>query len=656
MMDPVATRTRRPARLRRLVAEVRPDARAIDVSPGPLALLVGSIWFGLVTGLIELGLTLALKPFYDEALGFFRGNRHVLWIVPLVNLAVFATCGLLLGLVARRRPRRALRLASFVLVFLACLTLLLTIRGLYVAACLILAGGLAFRVAPWLRTHLPMLRTLVGLSLPGLVVAVAALVGISIGREAWAERRALASLPAATPGTPNVLLIVLDTVRADHLSVYGYERETTPNLARLAAQGVRFERARSTAPWTLPSHASLFTGRWPHELSASLRGPLDGRYPTLAERLRDQGFVTAGFVANTTYCSAETGLNRGCVHYEDHILSALEILRGSALGRRVLDKVVTSAQKLGAAAGLGPWLAPGNGKEFKDAATINRDFLTWLSGPDVQRRPFFAFLNYFDAHHPYVLPEGFDQHFGLRPESHADNLILHRWWTLDKRHLPPRHVALARDAYDDCLAYLDEQLGRLFAELGRRGVLDHTLVIVTADHGEHLGEHELYGHASSLYGPEVHVPLLMVAPSGVPAGATVAAPVSLRDLPATVTDLLGLGAESPFPGTSLARYWDTAAPEGPAAEPVLSEVDEPVKGPANDGRSPVFRGAMKALTTDEAVYIRNGDGREELFDLATDPQETRNLAGSAEAGPILQRFRTDLGQLLRGHEGPRRSR
>src|SRR3954451_11861221 len=121
-MDPAATRTHRPARLRRLVAEVQPAARAIDAPPGPLALVVASIWFGLVTGLLELGLTLALKPFYDEALGFFRGNRHILSSVPLVNLAVFAACALLLGLVAWRRPRRALRLASFVLGFLACLT------------------------------------------------------------------------------------------------------------------------------------------------------------------------------------------------------------------------------------------------------------------------------------------------------------------------------------------------------------------------------------------------------------------------------------------------------------------------------------------------------------------------------------------------------
>ena len=254
-----------------------------------------------------------------------------------------------------------------------------------------------------------------------------------------------------------------------------------------------------------------------------------------------------------------------------------------------------------------------------------------------------------------MLPEGVDRHFGLRPESHADDLTLHRWWSLDKRRLPPRDVALARDAYDDCIAYLDAQLGRLFAELDRRGVLARTLVIVTADHGEHLGEHELFGHASSLYAAEVHVPLVIVGPAGVPAGRVVREPVSLRDLPATVVDLLGDSPKDPFPGTSLARCWDPAAAGRPSAGPVLSEVDAPAKGPANGGRSPVFRGPMKSLTAGEMVYIRNGDGREELYDLATDPQETRDLAGSPAAEAVLEGFRDDLERLLRGGAGADRS-
>jgi arylsulfatase A-like enzyme len=645
MMKGVATQgRRRHARLRRLIVE---GSHAPTRQISPPALVAVALWAGLATGLLELVLTLALKPLRDPSPGFFRGNRHILWMIPTVNLTIFAATGLVLGMLARKRPRPVAHLAAFIFPFFGSLALLLAIRGLHPIACAALAGGLAFQLGSRMIKGAPRLRTLVVLSLPVLTLAVATLVALTWGREAWNEHRALASLPPAPAGAPNVLLIVLDTVRADHLSPYGYARDTAPNLAKLAHRGVLFERARSTASWTLPSHASLFTGRWPHELSAGALGPLDGTHRTLAETLQAEGYVTAGFVANTVYCSAEAGLSRGFIHYEDHILSPRAILRSSALGLRVIDGVISAAQKLAASVGLGDWLGPSNGKPFKDAATVNRQFLDWLDGRG--DRPFFAFLNFFDAHDPYVLPSGYDRHFGLRPETHADRMMLNRWWWLGKRRLVPRDIALARDAYDDCIAYLDEQLGRLLADLERRGILANTLVIVTADHGEHFGEHELFGHGGSLYAPEVHVPLLIAGPTGTPPGTRVPKPVSLRDIPATVADLLGLEERSPFPGTSLACRWDPGGGTvARAAGPTLSEVDNPLKiQHANGGRSPVFRGPMKALASDDLVYIRNGDGREELYDLAADPQELNDLAGSAAASTLLERFRRELEQLSR---------
>ena len=119
-------------------------------------------------------------------------------------------------------------------------------------------------------------------------------------------------------------MIVWDTVRADHLSLHGYGRPTTPNLERLAARGVRFNLAFSTSSWTLPSHASLFTGRWPHELRVDWTVPLGNDFPTLAEYLGAQGYDTAGFAANVDYCSRETGLARGFVHYEDYPINLHE--------------------------------------------------------------------------------------------------------------------------------------------------------------------------------------------------------------------------------------------------------------------------------------------------------------------------------------------
>lgn len=632
---------RRPARLRRLIPQAAP---APGGAPSPATLAALAVWAGMATGLIELGLTLALKPFYDPSPGFFRGSRHILWMIPAVNLLVFTAAGLGLAALARWRPAHAGRAAAPLLCFLSALTALLTIRGLYPIGAVALAGGLAYRAGPWLTARGGQVTRLARASLPAFAVASAALFALTYGRERWEEGRAMAALPPPAPGAPNVLLIVLDTVRADHLTPYGYERDTAPNLAGLARRGVCFEKARSTASWTLPSHASLFTGRWPHELSAGALGPLDGKDRTLAETMKAEGYATAGFAANTVYCSVESGLARGFIHYEDHILTARAILRSSALGRRLLDGVVAAALDVATAAGLEPWIGPaGNGKPFKDAATIREQFLGWLDrNPG---RPFFAFLNLFDAHDPYMVPAGFHRHFGLKPETHADRLLLNRWWGLGKLRLKPRDVALARDAYDDCIAYMDEQIGKLLGDLRRRGALDNTVVIVTADHGEQFGEHALYGHGGSLYGPEVHVPLLVAGPIAAAPGTRVAEPVSLRDLPATIADLAGANGRDPFPGASLAPRWagrEGGAPSGP----ILSEVDNPMKiKHANGGRSPVFRGPMKALAADQFVYIRNGDGREELYDVAADPQELRDLSGSPDLRATLERFRTGLDRL-----------
>ena len=156
---------------------------------------------------------------------------------------------------------------------------------------------------------------------------------VTIGVHAVAEHRALARLPAPPSGAANVLLIVMDTVRAESLSLYGYHRDTTPQLARWAQAGA----CDSTGPlapscWTFPSHCTLFTGRWPYQLDSLHRLVLDPTVPTLAEFLAARGYLTAGFAANTSYCSYETGLDRGFAHYEDYVLSPRNILATTAPG------------------------------------------------------------------------------------------------------------------------------------------------------------------------------------------------------------------------------------------------------------------------------------------------------------------------------------
>jgi arylsulfatase A-like enzyme len=611
---------------------------------GPLSALAISLWFGLATGLSELGLTLVQKPLHDPSPGFFRMNRQIVWTIPTFNLALFGLVGLLLALTVKVRPLRSVRLCAGTLGMLSIATLLLSCRRLHPLACLILASGLDYRVIVRIERDLSSFRRLVRWSLPPLAAGMITLVCCSLGVQMLREREAIASLapvPANGPNAPNVLLVVLDTVRADRLSPYGYGRDTTPNLARLARKGIKFTQARSTASWTLPSHASMMTGRWPHQNSARLHGPLDESHPTLARFLADNGYATAGFVANTTYCGAETGLARGFAHYEDHDLSLMGIVRTSALGQRVLWKgLVTGSGWAG-----GRLLA----EPHKDASRIGGELLAWVDRRD--RRPFFAFLNFIDAHSPYVPPSGFERHFGVKPETPADIVTLDRWFTLDKQALPARDLQLASDAYDDCLAYLDEQLGRLFDGLDRRDLLENTLVVITADHGESFGEHGLFCHASSLYDPEIHVPLIAILPGGDHADAVVDAPVSLRDLPATITGLIGLGETSPFPGRSLARHWDRAAPG--EAEPTLAEIDGPPTSTPNLGRSPAIRGPMKALVLGRDVYIRSGEGIEELYDLAADPAQSRNLIDAPAVHPRLGTLRDTLDRLTSDDSRPR---
>jgi arylsulfatase A-like enzyme len=230
---------------------------------------------------------------------------------------------------------------------------------------------------------------------------------------------------------------------------------------------------------------------------------------------------------------------------------------------------------------------------------------------------------------------------------------MRRWTGLEKTSFSPRDVRMAVDLYDDCVSYLDRRLGVLLDELGRRGVLDDTLVIVTADHGEHLGDHLLFFHGCSLYRQVVQVPLVIVNSKRVTAARVVAEPVSLRDVPATIIDLLGIAPEAPFTGRSLARLWSGESGETRrSGEPLLMETDNPIIL-LNQGREPAARGPMKALVAGGMHYIRTGDGREELYSLKADPQERLNLSGAPAAREILARYRASLATMVRG---PRRRR
>lgn len=618
----------------------QPEAGPSGLEPRQILLLAA--WFGVVTGLLEL-LQLAVRNQLSGSvwLGVLRMNRHFGWMIPVSNVVIFLAAGLVGGVIARHAPRAGRWMAIRVLGFLCSLALLSTVRGLHPIATFSLSAAIGHVLARIAEARPSLARRAIARSLPTLLLVDIGLAVACSASPSSGNRDSTAAAVAMTGGNrPNVLLIVLDTVRAESLSVHGYGRDTAPNLARLADRGVLFEQARATAPWTFPSHATMFTGRWPHELKVGENRPLDSSFPTIAERLSALGYRTGGFVANTFFCNSWYGLGRGFDRYEDFYdddvaVSWIETLRCASLGQRLLDVVGVSTA---------------DHRVRKDAARVNRDFLDWLDRNHGQ--PYFAFLNYFDAHSPYLLPQGEKRRLGTPEPDEAGLAILRTWEERPKQNVSDHETRLVRDAYDECIAYLDEQLGRLFEQLDRRGSLDNTLVILTSDHGEELGEHGLYGHGKSLYGQETHVPLIVVPPRRNGSRLRVDVPVSLRDIPATILDVLAASDRTPFPGTSLAGHWTERPASAAASSPAFSEVSLRLGASRNPNRPPAWRGPMQAVVADRRSYIRNADGSEQLHDLHADPREERSLADAPAERDVLVRLRTLLNSILMPKPAP----
>jgi arylsulfatase A-like enzyme len=627
--------------------ETGADSRSLPTAPATILLV--ATWIGLTAGFVDLGLLLLKKRLIGDP--FYRLGDQFRWITPAAVAVVILMPGMVLALFARLRRGRvslgtSVGLLSFVGFLDMCSRLPLELWSSF-----LLSAGLAVQCARLVGARRERFLGLVRRTSLPLIGVLSAIMLLSLGSRAVLEYRETAALPVPLANTRNVLLIVWDTVRAGNLSLYGYGRRTSPNLERLATRGVRFDQAFATAPWTLPSHSSLFTGRWPHELTADWLVPLDKSHTTLAQYLAAHGYDTAGFVANLDYCGRETGLSRGFAHYEDYPIELWDVFtRYIGIGSRIdlLTPASVINRQLRNLWGDAYDVIPRSKEHAKDARAVDRSFLAWLSWQRKRHRPFFAFLNYNDTHSPYEVPDRSIPAFGLRPISYLDRLTMKSWDTLDKLKVSMAHVQMAKDIYDDGIYYLDRRLGALIDELEARRVLDDTLVIVTSDHGEHLGDHRLFFHGCSLYRQLLGVPLLIVDPKGgAPAGRHVIEPVSLRDIPATVVDILGLAHDAPFPGRSLARSWGRhERPQDASLEPLLMETGKPPSF-INQGREPVAKGPMQSLVAEGMHYIRTADGVEELYLLKSDPEEQSNLAAYSFAAAPLQRFRTSLKGMLK---------
>lgn len=611
------------------------------------SLLMLGLGSGIFAGFVEgAGLLLFQRINWARWGPMMHVSWEIVWISPIVDAIFFSALALICIVVARIAPRLpVVRVLVFLLTFLGVYDWLTLTSRLLHSASLLLALGTASAFTRWCAKREPAFLQFWKKTTPWIVAAwILAFAGIQGGK--WLqERNAVAQLPPAAAGAPNVLVIVVDTLRADHLSAYGYARATSPNFDRLAQQGVRFENAISASSWSLPSHVSLLTGRYQFEHGVGSVQPElwlgwgnkgMGGFPTLGEALEQKGYRTGAFSANRTYFSRDLGFGRGFVHFEDYFHSASDAFVRTLYGRefariylkrserslvkRMLRKFGFTSLLDQDAEGSGSY-----GGAFgvrKRAEVVNREAMDWVDRD--RQRPFFAFLNYFDVHDPYGAPRAYP-----KPA-----------W--------PQETDL--DAYDNGAKYVDDCIGSLMEELGRRGLTNNTLVVITSDHGESLGQHHLRTHGKALYWELIHVPLAIWYPGHVPANIRVKTPVTNAAIPATVMDLLGAGVRSAFPPPSLRTLWQTGgAPSWPnplseLAHNAISDKEDQI---ARTLVPTASTGAMKTLVTTQWQFITHETKGDQLYDWVLDPAESNDVAHTPEGQATAGGLKSRMGDVMR---------
>lgn len=596
----------------------------------PAQLLQLALYAGLLTGFVELAAVGVhmLEP------GFARRSRDALWMIPVADAILFVLIGAGIAGIARLTPLSWGRVAGF-FVALGSFLVLLLFQSLHWTASALLAAGIGVQAQRLQAGQKLASQQFIRRALPWLALLVGAIGASSVAWRKLTELRVTHSRPAAEHNAPNVLLLILDTVRAANLGLYGYARPTSPELDRFGARATTFDRAFAAAPWTLTSHASIFTGHWPLELDASWDKPLGERWSTLAELLRARGYATAAFAANDIYVTWETGLSRGFEHFDDFEVSPWVAFQSTALGRVVYPAVHPWLASLLENLPLLSQLRLPLPAEHRPAPEIIDAFLAWLNQD--RSAPFFAFLNLMDAHFPYTPFPAFRSRFR---SALSTELSQEAWSEWPKHPLTPTDARPREDAYDGSIALMDTEVGRLLRELDHRGLLKNTIVIVTSDHGDEYGEHGLVDHGRSLYRLSLHVPLVVSFPGHVPMGERVKAPVSLRNLAATILDLAGAKGPLPVPGRSLARFWSST---DTSPDTIVASVNKVWHAPQ---WYPVSRGDLYSIAFGGWRYMRNeGDGTEELYDFDNDVLERWNLVGTPEGNQLLERYRSVLSSL-----------
>lgn len=417
---------------------------------------------------------------------------------------------------------------------------------------------------------------------------------VSLG--VWVAMPAAAPAAMATsarPPRPNVVMIVIESLRADHVGCYGYARPTTPTLDALASNGVRCAHVSATASWTKPATMSLLTGQYP-----STHGAVDFEHglvqgmPTLAVTLTNAGYATAGFTANPMM-HGRFGFGRGFGLYDDFTL---------IFG-------VNDAALIGED-------APDSGARATGPETTHLA-LGWLDRRD-RSKPFFLFVFYFDPHYDYAPLPPYDELF--TDPDYAGPANGRGIPTIKPGQYNAADRAQTIALYDGEVRQTDAQIADLLAGLRGRGLNTNTLVVAVGDHGEEFWEHGRTAHGNSLYDELIRVPLIWNWPERIAAGRSLAAPVSQVDVMPTILEAAGVDIPGALAGQSL---WKALQPGNAPMPPV----DRPLFMELTLG-SAIFRGVRLG---DLKAILGGEHGHCQFFDLATDPREERDIFGSPGA-------------------------
>jgi len=426
---------------------------------------------------------------------------------------------------------------------------------------------------------------------------------------------------------PNVILIVLDAVRKDHLSCYGYSRETTPNLDAFARDATRYESAISTAPWTPPSHASLFTGKYPSRHRVTGFSPkLDSSHKTIAEALNAEGYHTFGF-SNSHHTSHDRGFDRGFEYYHDIV--NLPRFRGKMYepSKEYFEFV---------------W------KYVVDDYDISYFQLRKLGNViENASEPLFGFINLNSAHSPYDPPGQYLSKFGDEldadeaNEETASDLASEGGYRFMMGELGATEAEwnLVERWYDGEIRYMDRLLGRFISRLKNEGMYENTLIVVTSDHGEHFGERGLAYHQFSLYEQLLNVPLLVKWPGSTNSSVSEEL-VSLVDIAPTILDVVGIDIPSSIEGRSLRSE--------PEAEAVFAEYAGPYP-PLKDRLKKYgdafteYDHGLQAIRTHQNKLMRSTKGESTLYRITPEGEiEADDPERAVELRERLDRYLTEL--------------